>query len=381
MPDALSDLAQPLAGLAKSHPGQRTFQSWASRFPLTRPIARRSARKLFDLCAGFVYSQVLYSCVKLNLFGVLEKGPRYAAELATELGLKEDAMATLLRAATSLDLIERMADGRYCLGFLGAPLAGNPGLQALILHHQKLYADLADPVALLHADGGSGELASYWAYAATAAPAELSSARTDEYTELMAASQHLVAGELLQAYDFGRHRQLLDVGGGNGAFCSAAAARHPQLHLTVFDLPTVATAASERFQREGLGNRATAYGGDFLNDPLPEGADIITLIRVLHDHGDEHALNLLRSARAALADDGCLLVAEQMSDTGGAEPVGDAYFGFYLLAMGQGRPRTCTEIAQLLKQAGFDTPKEIPTSLPLQARLLVTRPLIGRLRD
>ena len=29
-----------------------------------------------------------------------------------------------------------------------------------------------------------------------------------------------------------------------------------------------------------------------------------------------------------------------MADAPGAEPVGDAYFGFYLLAMGRGRPRT-----------------------------------------
>ena len=35
------------------------FQSWASAFPLTRPIARRRAKAAFDLTAGFVYSQVL----------------------------------------------------------------------------------------------------------------------------------------------------------------------------------------------------------------------------------------------------------------------------------------------------------------------------------
>ena len=35
------------------------FRRWAAAFPLTRPIARRRARELFDLCAGFVYSQVL----------------------------------------------------------------------------------------------------------------------------------------------------------------------------------------------------------------------------------------------------------------------------------------------------------------------------------
>ncbi|MGZ6036711.1 MAG: hypothetical protein ACXWLG_14775, partial [Myxococcaceae bacterium] len=35
------------------------FQRWAAEFPLFRWIARRRTLALFDLCAGFVYSQVL----------------------------------------------------------------------------------------------------------------------------------------------------------------------------------------------------------------------------------------------------------------------------------------------------------------------------------
>ena len=37
-----------------------------------------------------------------------------------------------------------------------------------------------------------------------------------------------------------------------------------------------------------------------------------------------------------------------MAGTPGAEPIGDAYFGFYLLAMGSGRPRTADGAAQML---------------------------------
>ena len=35
-----------------------------------------------------------------------------------------------------------------------------------------------------------------------------------------------------------------------------------------------------------------------------------------------------------------LIVAEAMAGAAGAEPMGDAYFGLYLLAMGSGWPRT-----------------------------------------
>ena len=47
------------------------FQRWAAGFPLTRGIARRNTRALFDLCAGFVYSQTLFACIRLDVFGAL----------------------------------------------------------------------------------------------------------------------------------------------------------------------------------------------------------------------------------------------------------------------------------------------------------------------
>ncbi|WP_288581486.1 methyltransferase, partial [uncultured Methylobacterium sp.] len=82
-------------------------------------------------------------------------------------------------------------------------------------------------------------------------------------------------------------------------------------------------------------------------------------------------LALMRSARAALPSGGRLLVAEPMAGTPGAEPIGDAYFGFYLLAMGSGRPRTADELAAMLREAGFARVREHRTRRPLLVRLLV----------
>jgi demethylspheroidene O-methyltransferase len=91
---------------------------------------------------------------------------------------------------------------------------------------------------------------------------------------------------------------------------------------------------------------------------------------VLHDHDDESARVLLRGAYAALVPGGRLLIAEPMAATRGAEPIGDAYFGFYLLAMGRGRARTAAEIADLLIGAGFAAPKSLQTRRPLLASVL-----------
>jgi demethylspheroidene O-methyltransferase len=187
----------------------------------------------------------------------------------------------------------------------------------------------------------------------------------------MAASQPLVTRAVLQAAPLSGRRCLMDVGGGDGRFLVAAGQRHAHLRLILFDLPAVADRARERIAAAGLGARAEAIGGDFHHDALPQHADVITLVRVVHDHDDDRAAALLRRAHAALPQGGLLVLAEPMAGTDGAEAMGDAYFGFYLLAMGSGRPRRPTELAAMLRQAGFARIRLRRTATPLMAQVLL----------
>jgi demethylspheroidene O-methyltransferase len=350
------------------------FQRWAARFPLTRRVAERRSRELFDLVAGFVYSQVLVACVRLRVFDELADGPRRLASLAPRLGLAPDAAARLFDAAVSLRLLRRAGDDRYGLGDLGAALRANPGVVAMIEHHHLLYADLADPVALLRREVENPQLGAYWAYAGAGAPRDLDDPHVAAYSTLMSASQPLVSGDILDAYDFGRHRCLMDVGGGEGAFLEAVGRRFPDLRLRLFDLPPVAKRAEVRLAAAGLGSRATVHGGSFLDDELPEGADVVSLVRVVHDHDDEAVATLLRAVRRALPSDGTLVVAEPMAETRGAEPMGEAYFGLYLWAMGSGRARSPKALEMLLRDSGFSSLRWVPTARPMLTRLLVAQP-------
>jgi demethylspheroidene O-methyltransferase len=223
----------------------------------------------------------------------------------------------------------------------------------MIEHHANLYRDLADPLALLQQGSDRTNLSAYWPYAAAANPVELTAEQVEPYSSLMTKSQPLVAAEILDAYQVSKHRVLLDVGGGEGAFLAAAAERAPHLRLQLFDLPAVAERAKASLKEKKLENRSEVFSGDFFNDPLPRGADIISLVRIALDHDDEKVLKLLRSVRAALGPGGTLVLAEPMSKPAAGERMGAAYFGFYLLAMGRGRPRTQAELRALCHAAGF----------------------------
>lgn len=338
-----------------------------------RGFARRRVRAVYDLAAGFVYSAVLHACVELRAFEMLAAGPLPLAACAARLGLAPDPAARLVRAAVALKLLAWEGEGVVALGPHGAAVLGNPALGAMILHNAAFARDLQDPVALLRGTSGSGRLRGLWSYAAAADPRAAAPEAVAAYTRLMAETNALLARDLLDAYPFARHSRLLDIGGGEGAFLLSAAARAPQLALCLFDLPAVAEQARVRLAAAGLADRADIHGGDLFADPLPAGADLATLLRVLHDHDDAPAMTILRRARAALGAGGVLLIAEPMAATPGAEPAGDAYFGLYLLAMGSGRPRTAAELLAMSRAAGFRQAAERRMRNPLVARLIVAR--------
>ena len=244
-----------------------------------------------------------------------------------------------------------MHRGRVALTRRGAALAGVPGLREMILHHDVLYRDLADPVAFFRGETAP-ELAGVWPYVLVPRAADDPEAAA-RYSALMAGSQTLVAEDTLATAPLGGVRTLMDVGGGTGAFLAAACAAHPRLGGILLDLPAVLAGAERLLAETGLSGRVRLAPGSFRDGLLPTGADAISLVRVLYDHPDPVVEALLAACFAALPPGGRLIISEPMA--GGARPAraGDAYFALYTLAMGTGRARSADEIAALCARAGF----------------------------
>ena len=345
-----------------------SFQRWAGRLPILRTIARSRARAVFDLVAGFAYTQTVAACVQTGLLTILAEGPADEASLVERLALPAEGTRRLLTAAAALKLVERRSGGRWGLGVVGGPLLASPGLAQMVEHNALLYEELRDPVAHLRRQPGEGSaLAEYWPYVDAPRRASLGAADVSGYSALMTATVPPLADELLDAVPLDRRRALLDVGGGEGAFVLAAARRHPHLACTLFDLPPVVARGRRRLADAGFGDRVRAVGGDFDRDPLPAGADVATLVRVCLDHDDATVSRILRRVREALAPGGMIVVAEPLAGVRGAEAVGDVYFAYYLRAMGRGRARRADELCALLQGAGFRRVRVRPTRYPVVA--------------
>lgn len=352
-------------GLINRLAASRGVQAFAARVPGLRRLVAAEGAALFDVIAGFAQSQALMALVELRVLHAAAAGP-----VRDVPGLPPDRARLLLQAGAALRLLRRRRDGAYDLAPRGAAFLGVPGLEGMVLHHRVLYADLADPVAFLRGETDPG-LARFWPYV-FGAGAAADPAMAARYSRLMADSQVLVAEDTLRLVPLGGVRRLMDVGGGTGAFLRAVAVRHPGLALTLFDLPAVIAGAA-------LPPGATVVPGSFRDDPLPPGADAISLVRVLYDHADATVAALLARCHAALPPGGLLIVSEPMSGGDRPDRATDVYFALYTAAMRTGRTRSPAEIAQLAVAAGFSEVRATRGPRPFVTSVLTARrPGAGR---
>lgn len=342
------------------------FQAWAARFPLTRRMVRRDGEALFDLVAGFCHSQVLMALVDLRIPDMLMDGPCDAETLGHRCRIPPQRMAVLLRAGVSMGLL-KISNGGFKLSRKGAALVGVPGLREMILHHHVLYADLSDPVAFFRGDVDT-QLAGFWPYV-FGADGGGDADKAAIYSDLMAQSQLMVAQDTLGAVSLKGVGTLMDIGGGTGAFLRTALETQPKMQGILFDLPEVVSGTP----KTPLSDRIRICGGSFRHDPLPQGADAISLIRILYDHADDTVAALIAAVFDALPRGGKLIISEPM--TGGDTPhrAGDAYFALYTMAMRTGKARSAQEISKLCRNAGFTGVKALKSVRPFITSVVVAQ--------
>ena len=67
------------------------------------------------MAAGFMHTAALYGAAKLNIAGLLAKGPRRAADLAAATGADEDALYRVLRALAAGGVFTETAPRTFAL--------------------------------------------------------------------------------------------------------------------------------------------------------------------------------------------------------------------------------------------------------------------------
>jgi len=153
--------------------------------------------------------------------------------------------------------------------------------------------------------------------------------------------------------DFREVRRLIDIAGGAGTFCIALALRHPELHCTVAELPSVCQVAQRYIRQFGVEDQVDTTPLNMFFDEWPTGYDAVLLSNVLHDWAFEQRALLLRRAFEALPLGGRIYVNEMlMSDTADG-PMGPVLFNLNMRVGTMGKQFTAPELRGALEAAGF----------------------------
>lgn len=312
---------------------------------------------------AYLTTQLLYVAARLGIPDLLAGGPRSADELASELGADAGALRRLLRGLVLEDIVAE-DDGLFALTEEGTYLCdGVPGsLRGSVLARGNLYYDVAPGLLRTARDGGSafehtrGE--PFFHY--------LASHPEDESTfhAAMAGRAEREAGDVVAAYDFGRFRFLVDVGGGPAILLEAILRSAPELRAVLLDRPGALDHARGRLQASGLSHRAECVAGDFF-ESVPAGADAYVLSRVLHDWSDDDAVRILRTCRAAMRPESTLLIVEAiLPERAVDDPEVVRMDLLMLLLFGGARERTADEFGRLLRDAGLELAAVVRTVSP-----------------
>jgi precorrin-6B methylase 2 len=325
---------------------------------------------------GFWASKTLLSAVKLELFTVLDGQSLPAEEIRRQLGLHEQALLDWLDALHSLGFLHREGVGpaaRYAntpeTAFFLNKKAPRSYLGAFFeMANDREYRFWANLETGLRTGKPQNEIreSGLESFAAIYASPE----RLRQFTDAMTGIQIGSFMAFAAAYDFSGHRLMLDVGGSGAALSAVVTQAHPHLRAISYDLPQVATLATENVQRQGVANRVQVQSGDFFAESFPK-ADLITMGNILHSFNQEKKLTLLRKAHEALPAGGVLAVIELIIDNERRHNTFALLMSLNMLIESDGGFNyTPNDLSHWAAQTGFTSTSFVPLAGPATLALL-----------
>jgi 2,7-dihydroxy-5-methyl-1-naphthoate 7-O-methyltransferase len=146
---------------------------------------------------------------------------------------------------------------------------------------------------------------------------------------------------------WGAVRSVVDVGGGTGAMLAGLLHKWPELRGTLVDFPRTVARSGEIFQAAAVADRVTTVGQSFF-EPLPSGADLYLLKKVVNDWPDREAAAILARCAEAACPSGRVVVLDAVLPDG--PPLA---LSIEMMLVG-GKHRTLAEFQELAREAGLD---------------------------
>ncbi len=270
--------------------------------------------ELLSLATAYQRAKTLFALVEMGVPTLLANQPLSLEEAASALGLHRVAADRFFNACIALGLLERSGE-KIC----NTPLSA----QFLVKGEQTYLGDFIlkyDQMSYPRWNDLVQKLRDW-------RPSVTDKEQPEEDDQGVAGmhARHnfslMVARALSEAYDFSKHRVLLDVGGGTGAYSISLCKAYERLRAIIIDLPLVARVASGYVDASDLSSRVEVRACDFKEEPLPEGFDVALLADLLSVASEETNRELLRNIYERLPEGGAVIISGWILDDARTSPL------------------------------------------------------------
>lgn len=176
-----------------------------------------------------------------------------------------------------------------------------------------------------------------------------------------------IARHVSELPEFPALARMLDMGAGPGIIGLAVAAAHPALKCVVMDRPAVAEVARETVAEYGMDARVKVSGGDYMQDDIGAGYDLVMANFTLNFYRDRLG-EIMDKVLKALNPGGIFLVTSDGLSHDGTAPAATVVSWLPTMLMGGDMSFETGQIARAMRTSGFvSTEQRILTDIELEA--------------
>lgn len=311
------------------------------------------AVQLRELVFGAAYAGAVRAAARLGVADALGETPATPEELAASVKTEPLPLKRLLRALTAHGIFEETPDGRFTHTEMSRLLREDtpnslryislwctepwtweawPRLDEAVRSGKHVFHDLYGKEFFDYLNNDAPESAHV-------------------FDKAMTTSSRQSARDIAEFLDLQGVSSIADIGGGQGLVLASLLEKHPGVHGTLLDLPTVVANADPRLRKGGpLAERARIVPGDCRKD-IPVEADLYIIKNIL-EWDDDSTRRTLRNVIAAARPGARVVVIENLVDDSPSMKFTTAMDLLLLLNVGGGK-HTTQSMTERMEQGGL----------------------------
>ena len=311
------------------------------------------AVRLRELVFGAAYAGAVRAAARLGVADALGDTPAGPEELAASVKTEPQPLKRLLRALSAHGIFEETGDGRFTHTEMSRLLREDtpnslryialwctepwtweawPRLDDAVRSGKHVFHDLYGKEFFDYLNNDAPESAHV-------------------FDRAMTTSSRQSARDIAEFLDLDGVSSIADIGGGQGLVLASLLEKHPKVHGTLLDLPSVVANADSRLRDGGaLASRARVVPGDCRRE-IPVEADLYIIKNIL-EWDDESTRRTLRNVIAAARPGARVVVIENLVDDSLSMKFTTAMDLLLLLNVGGGK-HTMQSMTERMEQSGL----------------------------